>query len=60
MAQSLIGERDPDDVDTLALSLALETPLWTNDRDFEGTGVTTFTTAALLALLERTEKPFKS
>lgn len=50
-AERLIGDRDPDDVETLALALALKVPLWTNDRDFNGLGVTTYTTAALLALL---------
>lgn len=51
-AQRLIGDRDPDDVDTLALALALQAPIWTNDNDFEDTGVTTYTTATLLALLQ--------
>ena len=45
-----VGQRDPDDVDVLALVLQLGLPLWTNDRDFEGTGTEYFTTARLLAL----------
>ncbi|MCX7750594.1 MAG: PIN domain-containing protein, partial [Candidatus Bipolaricaulota bacterium] len=51
-ARALIGERDPEDVDLLALALKLKAPLWTNDRDFEGLGVKIFTTAQLVQLLE--------
>ena len=50
-AQARIGNRDPKDVDVLALTLALEYPLWSNDRDFEWTGVKQFTTAQLLKVL---------
>ena len=46
-----IGDSDPDDVDLLALALRLEIPLWTNDRDFEGCGSQTYTTAGLLRKL---------
>lgn len=51
-AHRLIGKRDPDDVHLLALALALNVPLWTNDRDFEKTGVETCTTARLLKQLD--------
>ena len=37
----------------LALALHLKLPLWSNDRDFEGTGVERFTTAQLLSKLLR-------
>jgi predicted nucleic acid-binding protein len=47
-ARRRIGRRDPGDVDVLALTLSLGVPLWSNDRDFEGTGVEQFTTAQLL------------
>jgi predicted nucleic acid-binding protein len=47
-AKKRIGERDSKDVDLLALALKLGHPVWSNDRDFEGTGVTLFTTANLL------------
>lgn len=50
-ARKLIGRRDPDDVDILALTLHLELPLWSNDNDFEGTGVDWYTTAELLKKL---------
>ena len=47
-ARRRIERRDPDDVDVLALTLRLEVPLWSNDRDFEGTGIERLTTAELL------------
>lgn len=47
-AEKRIGGRDPKDVDLLALALKLRCPIWSNDRDFEGTGVTLFSTADLL------------
>ena len=34
-AQLLIGDRDPCDVDILALALEIGVPLWSNDADFE-------------------------
>lgn len=46
-----IERRDPDDVELLALALALDIPVWSNDRDFERTGVQWFTTARLLKAL---------
>jgi predicted nucleic acid-binding protein len=50
-ARRRIARRDPDDVDILALALQLNIPLWSNDRDFEGTGVELFTTEGLLRKL---------
>jgi len=44
-------DRDPDDVDLLALALQLEIPVWSNDNDFEGTGVEWYTTARLMKAL---------
>jgi predicted nucleic acid-binding protein len=38
-ARRRIGSRDPDGVDVLTLALQLRAPLWSNDRDFDGTGV---------------------
>lgn len=46
-----LGERDPDDVDVLALALHLRVPVWSNDDDFRETGVEWFTTATLLKRL---------
>jgi len=50
-AERRIAQRDPDDVDVLALVLELDCPLWSNDRDFEGVGIERFTTAQLLQQL---------
>ena len=47
-ARKLISQRDPDDVHVLALTLHMGLPLWSNDKDFEGTGVERYTTAELL------------
>ena len=38
-AKRRIGKRDPDDVDALALALTLKLPVWSNDNDFEESGV---------------------
>jgi predicted nucleic acid-binding protein len=51
-ARRRIGRRDPDDVELLALAIQLKLPLWSNDNDFENTGVVWHTTASLLAALE--------
>jgi predicted nucleic acid-binding protein len=44
-ALARIGPRDPDDWPILACALLLNCPIWTEDRDFFGTGVATWTTA---------------
>ena len=46
--------RDQKDVDLLALALKLESPVWSNDRDFRGTGVKCYKTGQLLRSLEFT------
>jgi len=51
-AEDLIAHRDPKDVDILALALKLNTPLWTNDKDFHNLPeLKIYTTAAMLAKL---------
>ena len=50
-ARRLIGKRDPDDVELLALALHLKIPVWSNDNDFEVAGVDWYTTAQLLRAL---------
>lgn len=50
-ARKMIGRRDPDDVDILALAIHRRLPLWSNDKDFEGTGIEWLTTEALLRRL---------
>jgi predicted nucleic acid-binding protein len=44
-ALARIGERDPDDWPALACALLLGCPVWTEDTDFFGTGVATWTTS---------------
>ena len=43
--------RDPDDWHTVALALALSADIWTQDGDFLGCGVATWTTDTLLMQL---------
>ncbi len=40
-----VAFRDPDDWPALATALLLKAPIWTEDRDFFGTGVATWTTS---------------
>ncbi len=56
-ARRRIGKRDPADVDVLALALRLGIPLWSNDRDFQGTGVQLLTTARLLSIFFGSSPP---
>ena len=51
-AEERIGKIDPDDIDLLALGLKLNIPIWTNDSDFQGLKIKTYTTAELLKALE--------
>ena len=44
-ALARISERDPDDWPALACALMLGCPVWTEDADFFGTGVATWTTS---------------
>lgn len=46
--------RDPDDWHTVALALTLSADIWTQDKDFLGCGVATWTTDTLLARLGST------
>jgi predicted nucleic acid-binding protein len=39
-----IAERDPDDWPVLACAMMLDCPIWTEDADFFGAGVATWTT----------------
>ena len=45
--------RDPGDWAVVATALALDADIWTNDNDFLGTGVATWTTETLGFWLER-------
>ncbi|MBN8734487.1 MAG: nucleotide-binding protein [Acidobacteria bacterium] len=44
VARVRIGKRDEDDWPVLAAALALDCPIWTEDTDFFGCGVATWTT----------------
>jgi predicted nucleic acid-binding protein len=43
-ARERLGKRDPEDWPVLAAALALGCPIWTEDTDFFGCGVATWTT----------------
>ena len=52
-AQEQIGDRDPSDVDLLALALAENIPIWSDDRDFEDSSAQVFRTEAIIAKLNK-------
>ena len=45
LARERLQGQDPDDWPVLACALALDCPIWTEDRDFFGVGVPTWKTA---------------
>lgn len=53
MARKRIDRRDEDDWPILASALALDCPIWTEDTDFFGCGVATWTTDRVELCLER-------
>lgn len=50
-AEKRIADRDPDDWPTVALSLKLELPVWTQDKDHTDARIEVFTTGDLLDAL---------
>ena len=46
-----LGARDPEDWPILAAALALGCPIWTEDTDFFGCGVATWTSASIGSFL---------
>jgi predicted nucleic acid-binding protein len=46
-ARKRLGARDPDDWPILAAALALGCPIWTEDTDFFGCGVATWTSGSI-------------
>ncbi|MBV8503498.1 MAG: nucleotide-binding protein [Paucibacter sp.] len=56
-ALARIGERDADDWPALACALMLDCPVWTEDTDFFGTGVATWTTSRVKLFLSPDEPP---
>ncbi len=53
-AKSRIASRDVNDWPAVAASLLLDCPVWTEDKDFFGTGVATWTTATVELYLSDT------
>ena len=47
--------RDPDDWPVVAAALAVGGAVWTNDKDFLGTGIATWTTETAISWLAHTE-----
>jgi predicted nucleic acid-binding protein len=47
-----IGRRDPDDWPVLACAIILECPVWTEDVDFFGAGVATWSSASIDTFFE--------
>ena len=52
-ARARMVGRDEDDWPVAAVALALDCPIWTEDRDFFGTGIATWTTDRVELYLER-------
>jgi predicted nucleic acid-binding protein len=52
-ARERLGKRDPDDWPLLASALALQCPVWTEDTDFFGCGVATWTSDRVQLYLRR-------
>jgi len=46
-ARKRLGGRDPEDWPILAAALAMDCPIWTEDTDFFGCGVATWTCASI-------------
>ena len=52
-ARSRIELRDPDDWPVAAVALLLNAPIWTEDQDFFGSGIATWTTDRVELYLRR-------
>ena len=57
-ARERLQKRDEEDWPVLAAALALECPLWTEDADFFGAGVATWTTDRIELLLSQVQPTF--
>ena len=56
LARQWIAPRDEDDWPVLAAALALDCPIWTEDTDFFGCGVATWTTDRIELYLANVSK----
>jgi predicted nucleic acid-binding protein len=52
-ARKRLGSRDPEDWPILASALALGCPIWTEDTDFFGCGIATWTSSNVEVFLAR-------
>lgn len=52
VAKARLAGRDPDDWPVLAAALALSCPIWTQDADFFGVGVATWTSEHVIGYLK--------
>lgn len=50
-----MASRDPEDWPTVAVALSLSVPIWSQDRDFEASGIRIYTTGELLDKLGEVE-----
>jgi len=55
-ARERMGQRDPEDWPVLAAALAIGCPIWTEDTDFFGCGVATWTSSRVEMFLRRPQK----
>jgi len=55
-ARERLGQRDPEDWPILAAALALGCPIWTEDTDFFGCGVATWTSRSVQMFLRGRQK----
>ncbi len=55
-ARERLGDRDPADWPILAAALAIGCPIWTEDADFFGCGVPTWTTSRVAVFLREPQK----
>ncbi|HTW59946.1 MAG TPA: PIN domain-containing protein [Terriglobales bacterium] len=53
LSRERIDRRDPDDWPVVAVALLLELPIWTEDQDFFGTGIATWTTDRVELYLQK-------
>jgi len=50
-ASERLSSRDKDDIELLALAMKLKVPIWSNERDFNVSGLEVYTTVKLLKIL---------
>jgi predicted nucleic acid-binding protein len=55
-ARERLGDRDPEDWPILAAALAVGCPIWTEDTDFFGCGVPTWTTSRVFVFLREPQR----